>query len=81
MNIQFIVAGGGTYRGFNGDHHRDDFGDAEVYIIEVNPRSSRTIPFISKVTRIPMVRIATEVMQGRNIKEQGYTTGIAKKQN
>ena len=81
MNIQFIVAGGCTYRGFNGDHHRDDFGDAEVYIIEVNPRSSRTIPFISKVTRIPMVRIATEVMQGRTIKEQGYTPGLAKEQN
>ncbi|MDP6241579.1 MAG: hypothetical protein QF820_10915, partial [Acidimicrobiales bacterium] len=38
--------------------------DPEIYIIEVNPRSSRTIPFISKVTRIPMVRIATEVMRG-----------------
>ena len=81
MNIQFIVTGGGTYRGFNGDDYRDESGDAEVYIIEVNPRSSRTIPFISKVTRIPMVRIATNVMQGKTIKEQGYTAGLAKEQN
>ena len=81
MNIQFIITGGGTYRGFNGDDYRDESGDAEVYIIEVNPRSSRTIPFISKVTRIPMVRIATDVMQGRTIKEQGYTAGLAKEQN
>jgi len=81
MNIQFIITGGGTYRGFNGDDYRDESGDAEVYIIEVNPRSSRTIPFISKVTRIPMVRIATGVMQGRTIKEQGYTAGLAEEQN
>ena len=81
MNIQFIITGGGTYRGFNGDDYRDESGDAEVYIIEVNPRSSRTIPFISKVTRIPMVRIATDVMQGRTIKEQGYTAGLAEEQN
>ena len=81
MNIQFIVTGGGAYRGFHGDDYRDESGDAEVYIIEVNPRSSRTIPFISKVTRIPMVRIATDVMQGKTIKEQGYATGLAKEQN
>jgi len=85
MNIQFVVAGGGTYRGFNGGSPAagsgSGSGDPEIYIIEVNPRSSRTIPFISKVTRIPMVRIATEVMRGKTIKEQGYEGGLAKKKN
>ena len=85
MNIQFVVAGGGTYRGFNGGSSAggsgSGSGDPEIYIIEVNPRSSRTIPFISKVTRIPMVRIATEVMRGKTIKEQGYEGGLAKKQD
>jgi len=81
MNIQFVVAGGGAYRGFGKGSSNSTGGDPEIYIIEVNPRSSRTIPFISKVTRIPMVRIATEVMRGRTIKQQGYKGGLAKKQN
>ena len=81
MNIQFVVAGGGTYRGFDPSGASRNPGEPEIYIIEVNPRSSRTIPFISKVTRIPMVRIATEVMRGKTIKEQGYKGGLAKKQN
>jgi carbamoyl-phosphate synthase large subunit len=81
MNIQFVVAGGGTYRGFNPSGASGNSGDPEIYIIEVNPRSSRTIPFISKVTRIPMVRIATEVMRGKTIKEQGYKGGLAKKRD
>jgi carbamoyl-phosphate synthase large subunit len=79
MNIQFVVAGGGAYRGFSGTGAAGNTGEPEIYIIEVNPRSSRTIPFISKVTRIPMVRIATEVMRGKTIKEQGYEGGLAKK--
>jgi len=81
MNIQFVVAGGGTYRGFNKSGANGKSGDPEIYIIEVNPRSSRTIPFISKVTRIPMVRIATDVMRGKSIKEQGYKGGLVKNQN
>ena len=81
MNIQFVVAGGGTYRGFEASGAKRQSGDPEIYIIEVNPRSSRTIPFISKVTRIPMVRIATEAMRGKTIAQQGYKGGLAKKQN
>ena len=81
MNIQFVVAGGGTYRGFNASGANGKSGDPEIYIIEVNPRSSRTIPFISKVTRIPMVRIATEVMRGKSIKDQGYKGGLARKRD
>ena len=48
----------------------------EVYVIEVNPRSSRTIPYISKVTGVPMVDIATRVMMGISLKEQGYESGL-----
>ena len=49
----------------------------QVYVIEVNPRSSRTIPYISKVTDIPVVDVATHVIMGKSIKEQGYSYGLA----
>ncbi|MBQ7003434.1 MAG: carbamoyl-phosphate synthase large subunit [Oscillospiraceae bacterium] len=48
----------------------------EVYVIEVNPRSSRTVPYISKVTGIPMVDIATKIMFGATLKELGYESGL-----
>jgi carbamoyl-phosphate synthase large subunit len=47
-----------------------------VYVLEVNPRASRTVPFLSKVTGVPMVKVATRVMLGRRLKEQGYTSGL-----
>ena len=50
-----------------------------VYIIEVNPRSSRTVPYISKVTNLPMIDIATEVILGKKLKDLGYGTGLYKK--
>jgi carbamoyl-phosphate synthase large subunit len=50
----------------------------EVYVIEVNPRSSRTVPYISKVTGVPMVDIATKIMLGQSLKEQGYQSGLYK---
>lgn len=50
----------------------------EVYVIEVNPRSSRTVPYISKVTGVPMVDIATKIMLGESLKEQGYESGLYK---
>ena len=50
----------------------------EVYVIEVNPRSSRTVPYISKVTGIPIVPLATQVIIGHKIKELGYTPGLQK---
>jgi carbamoyl-phosphate synthase large subunit len=50
----------------------------ELYVIEVNPRASRTIPYISKVTGIPMTEIATKVMMGKTVKELGYKTGLCK---
>ena len=51
----------------------------DVYIIEVNPRSSRTVPYISKVTGIPIVPLATRVICGHTIRELGYTPGLQKK--
>ncbi len=64
MNIQFVIVPGRTVR------------DAAVYVLEVNPRASRTIPFISKVTGVPMVNVAVKVMLGQSLKEQGYETGL-----
>ncbi|MEY8480369.1 carbamoyl-phosphate synthase large subunit [Lachnospiraceae bacterium 48-21] len=48
----------------------------QVYVIEVNPRSSRTVPYISKVTGIPIVPLATKVIIGRKIRDLGYTPGL-----
>ncbi len=50
----------------------------EVYVIEVNPRSSRTVPYISKVTGIPIVDLATEVILGKRIRDLGYEPGLQK---
>ena len=50
----------------------------DVYVIEVNPRSSRTVPYISKVTGIPIVPLATKVILGHKIKDLGYTPGLQK---
>ena len=56
--------------------------DENVYVIEVNPRSSRTVPFISKVTGVKMANIATRVALGQSLQEQGLGTGVApEKQN
>ncbi|AIQ64936.1 carbamoyl phosphate synthase large subunit [Paenibacillus stellifer] len=48
----------------------------EVYVIEVNPRSSRTVPFLSKVTGIPMAHLATQVILGGKLKDEGYSEGL-----
>jgi carbamoyl-phosphate synthase large subunit len=68
MNVQFIVMPG------------TDGNPSTVYILEVNSRASRTVPFISKVTGVPMVKVATRVMLGHSLKEQGYFTGLWPKQ-
>jgi carbamoyl-phosphate synthase large subunit len=64
MNIQFVIMPGKNNQG------------STVYVLELNPRASRTIPFISKVTGVPMVNVATKVMLGKTLKEQGYSTGL-----
>ena len=48
----------------------------EVYVIEVNPRSSRTVPYISKVTGVPMVDLATKIILGKKLKDMGYSSGL-----
>jgi carbamoyl-phosphate synthase large subunit len=48
----------------------------EVFVLEVNPRSSRTVPFLSKITHVPMASIATKVILGQTLQQQGYETGL-----
>ena len=79
MNIQYVVVGGQTYRSpttgsANGNRN------TQVFVIEVNPRASRTIPFISKVTGVPMIRLAIKAMLGKSITEAGYESGLWKRQ-
>jgi carbamoyl-phosphate synthase large subunit len=64
MNIQFVIMPDSDRQG------------SSVYILEVNPRASRTVPFLSKVTGVPMVNVATKVMLGMSLSEQGYSTGL-----
>ncbi|MCE2469473.1 MAG: carbamoyl-phosphate synthase large subunit [Dehalococcoidia bacterium] len=63
MNIQFVLMEQGS-------------GEPDVSVIEVNPRASRTIPFISKITGVPIVQLATNVMLGRSLTNQGYRGGL-----
>ena len=51
--------------------------NGEVYVIEVNPRASRTVPFLSKITGIEMAQVATRVIMGESLAEQGYSDGLA----
>ena len=64
MNIQYVVMRGGA----------EDPGG--VFVLEVNPRASRTVPFLSKVTTVPMVELAVNVMLGRSLRDQGYADGL-----
>ncbi len=69
MNIQFVISS------------PNESNESGVYLIEVNPRASRTIPFISKVTGVPMIEIATRIMLGQSLQEQGYTSGLLPARN
>ncbi len=80
MNIQYVVTGGGVYRGPRWQDSSDGRAP-EVFLLEVNPRASRTMPFISKVTRTPLVRVAVNVMLGKSIREQGFRPGLVKPRN
>jgi carbamoyl-phosphate synthase large subunit len=81
MNIQFVITGGGAYRDPSFSRLGLPDGNSRIYIIEVNPRSSRTIPFISKVTGVPMVQVAIDVMQGKSIRDQGLIPGLVPNKN
>ena len=65
LNVQMVIM-------------RED-NTSSVFVLEVNPRASRTVPFISKVTGVPLVKLATKVMAGMSLKEQGYKGGLWKK--
>ena len=78
MNVQFVIVGGRPYR--SPSQPRDEEGNTTVYVLEVNLRSSRTIPFISKVTAVPMVNLATRIILGRSLKELGYDGGLCPRQ-
>ena len=67
MNIQYVVMK---------PLETDDSEDALVYVLEVNPRASRTVPFLSKITGVPMVQVATRIMMGKSLEDQGYSTGL-----
>ncbi len=56
-------------------------GESDVYVIEVNPRGSRTVPFLSKVTGVPMVEVAVNIMLGRSLRDQKYEPGLWPRQN
>ena len=73
MNIQFVIM----------QNKEDDTTKAPptVYVLEVNVRSSRTIPFISKVTGVPMVNIAAKVTLGKSLASMGYSSGLYPKKN
>ncbi|HWO94291.1 MAG TPA: carbamoyl-phosphate synthase large subunit, partial [Dehalococcoidia bacterium] len=68
MNVQYVI------------RPEPDRPGPGVYVLEVNPRSSRTVPFLSKVTGVPMVQAAVKVMLGQSLREQGYPDGLWPKQ-
>ena len=74
MNVQFVIHGGGAYRSPTTPQNENE--STTTYIIEVNPRGSRTIPFISKLTGVPVAKLATRVMLGDTLREQGYSGGL-----
>ena len=65
VNIQFLIYGKGS--------------GSDLYIIEANPRSSRTVPYLSKVSGVPMIDLATRAMLGEKVRNLGYGTGLFRK--
>ena len=66
MNIQFVIM----------RDNENSTRESNIYVLEVNPRSSRTVPFLSKVTTVPMVQIAVDVILGATLSELGYEPGL-----
>src|SRR5262249_18164215 len=62
MNIQYVIM--------------PEEGESRVYVLEVNPRASRTVPFLAKVTGVPMVKLAVYAALGHSLRSQGYTGGL-----
>ena len=79
INIQFVI----TSKSLSGNEPYSQESiegniKPEIYVLEANPRASRTIPFISKLTEVPMVYLATKIIQGKSLKELGYEGGLYK---
>ena len=72
INVQYVIMPSDS------DRTR---AESDVYVIEVNPRGSRTVPFLSKVTGVPMVQVAVNIMLGQSLREQGYEPGLWPRQN
>ena len=70
MNVQYVIM---RPEPRNGDAAA---AASEVYVLEVNPRASRTVPFLSKVTGVPMVKLAVQVILGKTLRELGYKPGL-----
>ena len=73
MNVQYVI--------MRPEPKRPDGPPSDVYVLEVNPRASRTVPFLSKVTGVPMVRLAVQVMLGKTLADLGYAPGLWPRQN
>ncbi|MDO8616261.1 MAG: carbamoyl-phosphate synthase large subunit [Dehalococcoidia bacterium] len=89
MNVQYVIMRPNT-RSDGSRGERTDrpsglssgaAGHSNVYVLEVNPRASRTVPFISKVTGVPLVRLAIQVMLGKKLRELGCGSGLWPRQN
>jgi len=72
MNVQYVIMP-------SDDAARA--GASDVYVLEVNPRGSRTVPFLSKVTGVPMVQVAVNIMLGISLRDQGYEGGLWPRQD
>ncbi|HLV98582.1 MAG TPA: carbamoyl-phosphate synthase large subunit [Ktedonobacterales bacterium] len=72
MNAQFVI----TELSGNEDNHSSAQSAPNVFVLEVNPRSSRTVPFLSKATGVPMVTLATRIMLGSSLQQEGYGGGL-----
>src|SRR3989304_8310692 len=79
MNVQYVIMR--TNAATGGQPADGEGKGSAVYVLEVNPRASRTIPFISKVTGVPMVRLAIQVMLGNTLPDLGYEPGLWLKRN
>ncbi len=85
MNVQYVITSQGDFTSMDtidggGPGRMSMRSSSSVYVLEVNPRASRTVPFLSKVTGVPMVNVATKIMMGKSLKDQGYSTGLWKRQ-
>ncbi|MBI4216083.1 MAG: carbamoyl-phosphate synthase large subunit [Chloroflexi bacterium] len=83
LNAQFVITSddkGGPPRSWDELTFGKGGTNSVVYVLEVNPRASRTVPFISKVTGVPLMKVATKVMLGQSLQAQGYRSGLWERQ-